>query len=143
MVYRPICSWTKAVRCRVILLSSEDKSMATQASLFDLDPPARDQRHLVVVTRPDRPRTKAQRTLNRLTHEIEGLRRRLAEEVRRSDTALAFYGEHLHPRLRRQNALRKDIVRALIPFLADDSFKTKRQRKALRTILSEQLDEII
>jgi hypothetical protein len=30
-----------------------------------------------------------------------------------------------------------------IPFLADDSFKTKRQRKGLRTILSEQLNEII
>lgn len=117
--------------------------METQPSLFNLEPPVREERDLLVVTRRDRPLTKAQRTFNRLAHEIEGLRRRLDEEVRRFDTALAFYGEQLHPRLQKQNALRKDIVRALIRFLAGDSFKTKRERKALRTILSEQLDEII
>ncbi len=118
--------------------------METQTSLFDIEPPNRPESGgLLVLSHPGRPLTKAQRTFNRLAGEIERLRSRLNQEVRRLDKALAYYGEHLYPRLQRQKALRKDIVRALVPFLQGNRLKTKRERKALRTILAGQLDAII
>src|SRR5580692_3257318 len=118
--------------------------MKTQTSLFDMEPPERPEAgRLVVLSHPGRPLTKAQRAFNRLIGEIELLRSRLDQDVRRFDKALAYYGEHLHARLQRQKALRKEIVRALAAFLDGSRLKNKRERRVLRTILAEQLDEII
>src|SRR5205814_19571 len=105
-------------RIRLLISWYKKNGMKPQKSLFNIDPADRLQTdELLVLSHPGRPLTKAQKTFNRLVGEIERLRSGLNEQVRRLDAALSYYGEHLHPRLQRQNALRKDIIRALMPFL--------------------------
>ena len=98
---------------------------------------------LTLVSRRDRPLTKAQQTFNRLVARIETLRLKLDRETRRLDDALAYYGEHLHPRLRRQTELRKGLVRALAAFLDDKGLKPKSARSTLRQVIAKELQEIL
>ena len=60
---------------------------------------------LVVISQPGRPLSKAQRAFNRLVTKVEELRARLDREIHRLDKVLAYYGEHIHPRLQRQNGI--------------------------------------
>jgi hypothetical protein len=100
-------------------------------------------RELVLISRPDRPLTKAQQVFNRRIARVEALRDSLDRETQRLNKALAYYGEHLHPRLQRQTELRKDLVRTLVPFLDDKRLKLKSERKTLRAIVADQIDAII
>jgi hypothetical protein len=86
--------------------------------------------------------TAAQRTFNKLVARVENLRTRLSRETDKLNAALSYYGQHLEPKLRRMNALRKDIVRALAPYLSSGKLKSKTDRKTLRTIMAEQLQEV-
>jgi hypothetical protein len=86
--------------------------------------------------------SKAQRVFNRLVTKVEELRARLDREIHRLDKVLAYYGEYIHPRLQRQKALRKELVRALAPFLDGNRLKQKSERKTLRMLIEEQLNEI-
>jgi hypothetical protein len=97
---------------------------------------------LVVISQPGRPLSKAQRAFNRLVTKVEELRARLDREVRRLDKVLAYYVEYVHPRLQRQNALRKELVRALAPFLNGKRLKGKSERRMLRMFIAEQINEI-
>ena len=97
---------------------------------------------LTLVSRRGRPLTKAQQIFNRLVTRIESLRLKLERETRRLDDALAYYGEHLHPRLRRQAELRKGLVRALAAFLDDKRLKAKSARSTLRQVVANQLQGI-
>lgn len=115
-----------------------------QISLFENELPGRPELgSLVLLSREDRPLTKAQRAFNRLVARVEELRAELDCEIRRLDKALVYYGEHLHPRQQRLNALRKDIVRALAPFLDDKCLKRKNERETLRMIIAEQMSQIV
>ena len=97
-----------------------------QTSLFENEFPGRPELGgLVLLSQPGRPLTKAQRAFNRLVAKVERLRAMLDREIRRLDEALAYYGVHLHSRLQRQNAMRKDLVRALAPFLDGKRLKRK------------------
>jgi hypothetical protein len=97
---------------------------------------------LTLVSLRGRPLTKAQQTFNRLVTRIESLRLKLECETRRLDAALAYYGEHLYPRLRRRTELRKGLVRALAAFLDDKRLKGKKARFTLCRLLADQLGEI-
>jgi len=97
---------------------------------------------LTLVSRRARPLTKAQQTFNRLVKRIESLRLNLERETRRLDGALAYYGEHLYPRLKRQTELRKDFIRALATYFDDKRLKGKKERASLGQILANQLGEI-
>lgn len=97
---------------------------------------------LTLVSRPSRPLTKAQQTFNRLVARIETLRSKIERETRLFDDALAYYGEHLHPRLRRQTELRKELARALAAFLDDKRVKAKSARSTLRQVIANQLKGI-
>ena len=97
---------------------------------------------LVMISQPGRPLSKAQRAFNRLVTKVEELRARLDREIRRLDKVLAYYVEHIHPRLQRQKALRKELVRALAPFLDGNRLKRKSERKTLRMFIGEQINEI-
>lgn len=79
--------------------------------------------------------TPAQREFNRLVAQVE----KLAKETRRLEDSLKYYAEHLHPRLRRITALRKDLIRALAPFL-DDKQLSKKNRKLIRLLVAEQFE---
>jgi hypothetical protein len=114
-----------------------------QTSLFDNESLRRPEAgRLIVISQPDRPLSKAQRAFNRLVTKVEGLRSRLDREFHRLDEVLAYYGEYIHPRLQRQKALRKELVRALAPFLDGNRLKQKSERKTLRMFIDEQLNEI-
>jgi len=116
----------------------------TQASLFTTAISGRPERAgLILISQPSRPLTKAQRAFNRLIARIEELRARLDAETRSLDAALAYYGEHLHPRIQQQKTLRKDLIRALAAYLDDTRLKRKTEREALRMILAEQMNEVI
>jgi hypothetical protein len=111
-----------------------------QGSLFPSDSDGHAQTAgLLLVARPDRPLTPAQREFNRLVARVEKLREKLATETRRLDQALKYYGEHLHPRLQRISARRKDLIRALAPFL-DGKQLAKQNRKLLRLLIADQLE---
>lgn len=97
---------------------------------------------LTLVSRRGRPLTKTQQTFNRLVTKIESLRLKLGRETRRLDEALAYYGKHLYPRLRRKTELLKGLVRALATFLDDKGLKGKKARLTLCQLLANQLEEI-
>lgn len=114
-----------------------------QVSLFeDIVAEFSDTRGLVLISRPDRPLTKAQQTFNRRIARIEELRAKLDRETRRLDEALAFYGDQIYPRMNRQAELRKDLVRELALFLDDKRLKQRRDRRNLRELVAELLGEI-
>jgi len=98
---------------------------------------------LTLVSPRGRPLTKAQQTFNRLVESIQALRLKIERETRRLDDALAYYGEHLHPRLRRQTELRKGLVRALAAFLDDKRLKAKSALSTLRQVIANQLQGIL
>ena len=117
-----------------------------QKSLFGnelFDYPETEVGGLVVISQPGRPLSNAQRAFNRLVTKVEELRARLDREIRRLDGALAYYCQHLHPRLQRQTALRKELVRALAPFLDGNRLQRKSERKTLRMLIGEQINEIL
>src|ERR1700688_2281391 len=97
---------------------------------------------VVVISQPGRPLFQAQRAFNRLVTKVEESRARLDREIHRLDKVLAYYGVHIHPRLQRQMALRKELVRALAPFLDGNRPKQKSERKTLRIVIAEQINEI-
>jgi hypothetical protein len=114
-----------------------------QTGLFD-ERSAADSRRpaqtLILSAQSGQVLTKAQRTFNRLVAKVEKLRARLEQEGRRLDAALAYFAREIHPRLQRQAELRRDLVRALAPFLDDPRLKSKKDRALLRGILRNQLD---
>jgi len=115
-----------------------------QKTLFDDDRSVNSKSVSVKLkARRSTPLTPAQRMFNRLTTQVEQLRIRLEGETRRLDKALAYHGEHLHPRRQRCAALRKEIVRVLAGFLDSNQLKEKRDRRELRELISEQLDMIV
>jgi hypothetical protein len=98
---------------------------------------------LLLVSQPGRKLTPAQREFNRLVAQVEDLRRKLERETRKLDEALAYYGKHIHPRVERIAALRKELVRAFASVLDNDRFKGKRDRKTLKEIIALHLDTIM
>jgi hypothetical protein len=113
--------------------------MARQVPLFEGEAlPGPEREGLLLVSRPGRPLTKGQRTFNRLVAKVERLRAQLENTTREYDEALAYYGEHLHSREQREQALRKDLVRAAAPFLNSRQLK-KGERQTLREILVDLL----
>lgn len=89
----------------------------------------------------ERPLSKEERAFNRAVAKVRTLRARFDEEKRRLDRALMFEATELRPRFERVTALRAALVRGFAPFLDDRRMKPA-QKKTLRAILKEQLDEI-
>jgi hypothetical protein len=115
-----------------------------QISLFDdgIGRTEAESLSLTLASRRGRALTKAQRTFNRLVGEVEELRSKIERESRRLDEALAYYGQHLHPRLRRRSELRKVYVRALAAFIDGKGLKGKRLRATLYEIIATELEEV-
>jgi hypothetical protein len=116
----------------------------TDAWLFDPDDlrPAPADRSLTIRSTPGRPLGKEERAYNRALARLQALNRALDEEKRRLDQLLIFQAAEIRPRTERAVALRVDLVRALAPFL-DDRRLTKAQRRVLRRILIDQLDDAL
>src|ERR1019366_4572012 len=95
-------------------------------------------RSLALRPETGRPLNRKQQAFNRLVAAVERLRARLDADKRRFDDALVFHAEHVRPRVERVIATRKDLVRALRPFLDDRRLK-RSDNQELRTMLAEQL----
>jgi len=117
--------------------------MAGQKSLFYEDVAFDTTTTLALRSHPNRPLSKAQRTFNRLVTRVEGLRAKLQSETCQLDRALAYYGVHLHPRLKRLTELRKGIVRLCARYLTRKHLRQQRERKTLQMFLADQLEQII
>jgi len=101
--------------------------------------PARD---LVPAPAADRPLTKAQETFQSLLAQLESLREAIDAEERELDTTLSFYAEEVVPRLTRQTALQKELVRVLAPYLNKTFFPRKEERAEFKEVARKLLDEI-
>lgn len=111
-------------------------------SLFDDGPPSADQSGSLVRRSTTPGDSKKAKAVNRLLAQVESLRERFDEEKRRLDEALIFHAAQVRPRRERVLALRTEIVRMLAPFL-DGRHLSKADKRVLRAILMEQVDEIL
>lgn len=118
--------------------------MAQQPPLFDdaasiEAPPSRS---MALRAQPGQPLTKSQKTFNRLVAQIEQRRRRLDADKELFEEALVYHAQHLRHRIASAVTLRKNVVRALAPFLDDRRLK-KGDVRVLESILIGQLDDIL
>jgi len=97
---------------------------------------------LVLTPTTDRPLTKAQETFRTLLASVESLRKSIDCEEQELDQTLSFYADKIVPRLARQTALQKELVRALAPYLNKTFFPRKEERVQFRELARELLDEI-
>lgn len=118
--------------------------LPTDPLLFDPHdlPPSPADRSLAIRPTPSRPLGKEERAFNRALATLQTLKHRLDEERRRLDRLLVFHAAEIRPRTVQAAALRSDLVRALVRFL-DERRLTKAQRRVLRQILVEQLDDVL
>lgn len=89
-----------------------------------------------------RPLTKAQETFRTLLARVESLRESIDAEQEELDATLSFYVEEIVPRLARQTALQKALVRALAPYLNKSFFPRQDERVDFRELTRELLSEI-
>lgn len=97
---------------------------------------------LVLTPAADRPVTETQQTFRSLLARVESLRASVDAEERELDATLGVYAEEVVPRLTRQTALQKELVRALAPYLNKSFFPRKQERAEFRELARELLDEI-
>jgi hypothetical protein len=97
---------------------------------------------LVPTPAADRPPTKAQETFRVLLAKVESLREAIDAEEQELDATLSFYAEEVVPRLARQTALQKDLVRAVAPYVNKTFFPRKEERIEFKEFTRELLDEI-
>lgn len=100
-------------------------------------------RSLIIGKSTKAPLSKAQQAFNRLVKRIEKLRRAIDDETDRLNRLLTLYTVELHPLELRMVGLRKTLVRRLYPFLKSRGLSGRRQREALKTLISEHLIEIL
>ena len=89
-----------------------------------------------------RPLTKAQETFRTLLGKVESLRESIDTEEQELNALLAFYAAEIVPRLTRQAALQKELVRALAPFINKSFFPGQQERTDFRELIRELLDDI-
>src|SRR6516165_8730562 len=97
---------------------------------------------LVPTPAAHRPLTKEQETFRSLLARVESLRNSIDAEEQELDATLSFYAEEVVPRLTRQTALQKGLVRALAPYLNKSFFPRQEERVEFREIARGLLDEI-
>jgi hypothetical protein len=73
---------------------------------------------------------------------VESLRNTIDTEEERLDETLGYYAAEIVPRLARQTALQKDLVRALAPYLTQSFFKRRYERFDMKEVAQKLLDEI-
>lgn len=99
-------------------------------------------RGLVPTPNAERPLTRAQKTFRALLAKVESLRESIDAEEGELDATLSLHGNEIVPRLARQTALQKELVRALAPYINKSFFPGKQERLEFRALIRELLDEI-
>src|SRR2546423_1563367 len=65
---------------------------------------------LVLIPQTGNQLTAAQKAFNRLIEKLEKLRKKLIVETQRLNAGLAYYHEHIQPRVRRQTELKREVI---------------------------------
>ena len=104
--------------------------------------PDRRTHDLVPTPSAVRPLTQAQETFRSLLARVESLRESIDSEEQKLDRTLSFYAEEIVPRLSKQTALRKDLVRALAPHLNVTFLPRKQERLEMKEMIQILLDDI-
>src|SRR5262245_7854128 len=99
-------------------------------------------RGLVPTPAADRPLTKAQESFRSLLARLEALRASIDTEEEKLDATLRFYAKEIVPRITRQTALQKELVRALAPCFNKTFFQRKQDRVEIKERIQEFLNEI-
>jgi hypothetical protein len=99
-------------------------------------------RGLVPSPAADRPLTRAQETFRTLLAKLESLRESVDAEEEKLDAVLNFYAAEIVPKIARQTALQKELVRALAPYFDKTHFPRKQERLEIREVIQEFLNEI-
>src|SRR5258706_15712110 len=91
-----------------------------------------DKVHGLVPTPPAvRSLTPAQEIFRNLLARVEALRESIDAEEKKLDAALSFYAAEIVPRLAKQTARRKELVRALAPHVNKTFLPRKQERLEL------------
>jgi hypothetical protein len=101
-----------------------------------------DQPGIVPRPAPDRPLTKAQETFRNLLARVESLREANDAEEEKLDATLSFFVAEIVPRIAKQTALQKDLVRALAPHVNKTFFPHRQERLEMKELVQEFLSEI-
>ena len=99
-------------------------------------------RGLVPTPTAARPLTGAQEAFRALLARVEFLRESIDAEEAELDATLSFHATEIVPRLARQTALQKELVRALAPYINKSFFPGKEKRLEFRELIRGLLDEI-
>src|SRR5262245_1753891 len=99
-------------------------------------------RGLVPTPAADRPLTKAQESFRSLIGRLEALRESIDTEEKKLDATLSFYATEIVPKITRQTALRKELVRALASCFNKAFFQRKQDRLEIKERIQELLNEI-
>ncbi|GEO04866.1 hypothetical protein AAE02nite_25300 [Adhaeribacter aerolatus] len=103
---------------------------------------ATPKKELTIAKQKQQVLSKPQQTFNRLTKKIEKLQQEIADTNRMLGEKLAFYGENIHPLEQQLVVLRKQTVQLLLPYYTDKKLLPKKDKKILREVLAEQLNDI-
>jgi hypothetical protein len=99
-------------------------------------------RGLVPTPTAGRPLTRAQEAFRDLLARVEVLRESIDSEEARLDETLGYYAAEIVPRLSRQAALRKALVRALAPHLNKTFLARMQDRLEMKELIQRLLDDI-
>src|SRR6185503_19937249 len=97
---------------------------------------------LVPTPAPDRPLSTAQKTFAILLAKVESLRESIDAEEQELDATLSFYATDIVPRLARQTALQKELVRALAPYVNKSFFPRQEERLIFKELTQDLLHDI-
>jgi len=97
---------------------------------------------LVPAPTADRPLTPAQEAFRALIARVESLRHSIDTGEAELDATLAYYSAELIPRIERQTAARKELVRALAPYANKSFFRRQQERVGFKDFIQELLHEI-
>jgi len=99
-------------------------------------------RGLVPTPAADRPLTRAQETFRSLLAMLESLRESVDSEEAKLDATLSFYATEIVPKIARQTALQKELVRSIAPCFNRTFFQRKQERLEIKELIREFLNEI-
>ena len=97
---------------------------------------------LVPAPTASRPLTQAKETFRSLLARVESLRISIDTEEERLDGALTFYAAEIVPKLAKQAALMKELVRALAPRVNKTFLPRKQERLEMKEMIQKLLDDI-
>jgi DNA repair exonuclease SbcCD ATPase subunit len=97
---------------------------------------------LVPTPAAGRPLSQAQEAFRSLLARVESLRESIDTEEEKLDATLNFYAAEIVPRLARQAALWKELVRALAPHVNKTFLPRKQERLEMKEMIQRLLDDI-